>query len=144
MNLKRTMNQALQAGKLTGEAVAFIAAGSGGAAVPPPPAPGNGLHPPVTPLAPATEASQSETAFVHSPLAAERRAPVSVTFRLPPELTAALLRFAMERKLRGEKPFTQQDILAEALRDWLERNVMRGDLPLGGDRSDRGSGGGLF
>jgi hypothetical protein len=34
-----------------------------------------------------------------------------------------LLRVAMERKLRGERPFTQQDIVAEALREWLERNA---------------------
>ena len=45
-----------------------------------------------------------------------------MTFRLPTELPAALLRVAMERKLRREEPFTQQDIVAQALREWLERN----------------------
>jgi hypothetical protein len=46
-----------------------------------------------------------------------------MTFRLPAELPAALLRAAMERKLRGEPPSTQQDIVAQAVREWLERNV---------------------
>ena len=45
-----------------------------------------------------------------------------MTFRLPAELPTALLRAAMERKLRGEEPCTQQDIVAEAVRDWLERH----------------------
>ena len=69
-----------------------------------------------------SEREQENAAFVHSPLPAERHAPVSMTFRLPPELPAALLRVAMERKLRREEPFTQQDIVAQALREWLERN----------------------
>ena len=64
--------------------------------------------------------------FVSSPLPVERRAPVSVTVRLPAELPPALLRVAMERKLRGERPFTQQDIVAQAVREWLERNAEPG------------------
>jgi hypothetical protein len=32
----------------------------------------------------------------------------------------------MERKLRGEPPYTQQDIVAQAVREWLERNGSRG------------------
>ena len=127
MNLKRTMSQALQAGRLTEEAAAFVVAGGGGVVVPSAPGAfaGNTLHLPATPPATSAEAAGGESRFVHSPLAAERRAPVSVTFRLPPELCAALLRAAMERKLRGEKPFTQQDILAVALREWLERSAVR-------------------
>jgi hypothetical protein len=31
----------------------------------------------------------------------------------------------MERKLRGEKPCTQQDLVAQAVREWLERNAPR-------------------
>ena len=40
-------------------------------------------------------------------------------------INAKLLRVAMERKLRGERPFTQQDIVAQAVREWLERNASR-------------------
>jgi len=49
-----------------------------------------------------------------------------MTFRLPAELPAALLCAAMERKLRGEIPCSQQDIVAQAVREWLERNAPRG------------------
>jgi hypothetical protein len=48
-----------------------------------------------------------------------------MTFRLPAELPSARLRAAMERKLRGEPPCTQQDIVAQAVREWLERNGAR-------------------
>ena len=122
MNLKRTMSQALHVSNLSEEAAAFVAAGAaGGPSVPSPgePAiqPGAVAKPSVV-----SEREQENAAFVHSPLPAERQAPVSMTFRLPTELPAALLRVAMERKLRREEPFTQQDIVAEALREWLERN----------------------
>ena len=44
---------------------------------------------------------------------------VSVTFRLPSELSVRLLRVSLDRKLKRQKPFTQQDILAEALAVWF-------------------------
>ena len=127
MNLKRTMSQALHSSKLTEEAAAFVAAGAAGAAVSPAPAPVASVENGVRRLSavPAPAVAPGETAFVHLPLPAERRAPVSMTFRLPAELPSALLRVAMERKLRGEEPFTQQDIVAEAVREWLERNAAR-------------------
>ena len=126
MNTKRTMSQALQTNNLGAEALAFVAAGA------------------VTAPTTKSESAQTEAGsadagkltisaaptvqpnFVSSPLPAERRAPVSITVRLPPELPPALLRVAMERKLRGEQPFTQQDIVAQAVREWLERNAPRG------------------
>ena len=48
--------------------------------------------------------------------------PVSMTFRVPADLPEALLRASMARKLRRLKPWTQQDIVTEAVREWLERN----------------------
>ena len=127
MNLKRTMGQALNASKLTEAAAAFVAAGAAGAVDLPAPAPVASAENSVRRLSavPAPAAAPGESAFVHSPLPAERRAPVSMTFRLPAELPSALLRVAMERKLRGEEPFTQQDIVAQAVREWLERNAAR-------------------
>ena len=128
MNPKRTMSQALHSVNLSAEAAAFVAAGAAGNVVASTPSPE---------LAPASRASlplvatptaapeSRAMAFSHSPLPAERRAPVSMTFRLPAELPAALLRAAMERKLRGEPPCTQQDIVAQAVREWLERNGAR-------------------
>lgn len=118
MNPKRTMSQALHAVNLGEEAEAFVASG---AAKPTPPVQ---VRPTETGPSAAARSWPGET-VIHSPLPAERRAPVSVTFRLPAELPAALLRVAMERKLRREAPFTQQDIVAQALREWLERNATR-------------------
>ena len=126
MNPKRTMSQALHSVNLSAEAAAFVAAGNA-AASPPPPELAPGSRASHLPVAPPTAAPESRVlAFSHSPLPAERRAPVSMTFRLPAELPAALLRVAMERKLRGEIPCSQQDIVAQAVREWLERNAPRG------------------
>ena len=126
MNPKRTMSQALHAGNLSAEAVAFVAAGAAGtttaSAPPSEPAPAPRAHP-LTLAGPASAPAVSESVLLHSPLPVERRAPVSMTFRLPAELPSALLRTAMERKLRGESPCTQQDIVAHAVREWLERNA---------------------
>jgi hypothetical protein len=47
---------------------------------------------------------------------------VSVYFRLPVELSQALLKASLERKLNKTLPFTQQDIMAEALQIWLQKN----------------------
>jgi hypothetical protein len=129
MNPKRTMSEALHASNLGAEAAAFVAAGAAGSVVAgtPPPAPAPAARANLSPVTlPPAAPTANEAAFVHSPLPAERRAPVSMTFRLPAELPTALLRGAMERKLRGEPPYTQQDIVAQAVREWLERNGSRG------------------
>ena len=129
MNSKRTMSEALQAGSLSAEAVAFVAAGAAGNSATAAPA-ASALKDPRATILPQTlsagAVNPSGSPFIHSPLPVERRAPVSMTFRLPAELPSALLRVAMERKLRGEPPCTQQDIVAQAVREWLERNVTRG------------------
>jgi len=126
MNPKRTMSQALHTGNLSAAAAAFVAAGAAGSPVAPAPAPGpsQDLRARIPAGAmPVAAPEARELAVVPSPLPAERRAPVSMTFRLPAELPSALLRVAMERKLHGERPCTQQDIVAQAMREWLECNV---------------------
>ncbi len=47
---------------------------------------------------------------------------VSASFRLPLEITNALVRAAAERKVKRQKPFTQQEMVAEALAQWLRKN----------------------
>ena len=47
---------------------------------------------------------------------------VSMTFRIPASVPTALLRASSERKIRRERPFTQQEIVTEALGQWLNRN----------------------
>ena len=51
---------------------------------------------------------------------------VSLTLRLPASLAARLARVSAERKLRRERPFHPQDIVAEALAQWFRRHA--GDL----------------
>jgi hypothetical protein len=48
-----------------------------------------------------------------------------MTFRLPADLSHHLMRAAVERKLKRERPFSQQDIVAEALQDWLRQHPLR-------------------
>jgi hypothetical protein len=46
---------------------------------------------------------------------------VSMTFRLPADLAARLIRTATERKLNRQEPFTQQEIVTEAVSAWLSK-----------------------
>ena len=43
-----------------------------------------------------------------------------MTFRLPADLPALLIHISAERKVRREAPFSQQDIVADALRKWIQ------------------------
>ena len=44
---------------------------------------------------------------------------VTLTVRLESDIVAALVRVSAERKIRQETPYTQQDIISEALKQWL-------------------------
>lgn len=45
-----------------------------------------------------------------------------MTFRVPATIPPALLKASSERKIKQIQPFTQQDIVAEALTAWLQKN----------------------
>lgn len=47
---------------------------------------------------------------------------VFTSLRLPAEIPHALMRASFDRKLKREKPWTQQDIAAEALTLWLKKH----------------------
>lgn len=47
---------------------------------------------------------------------------INQTYRIPSDLAEAILRASMERKLKKAVPYTQQDIVAEALKQWLVNN----------------------
>jgi hypothetical protein len=47
---------------------------------------------------------------------------VFTSLRLPAEIPHALMRASFDRKLKREKPWTQQDIAAEALSFWLKKH----------------------
>jgi hypothetical protein len=50
---------------------------------------------------------------------------VPQTFRLPQRLVEDLARAAIERKIRRRKPWSQQDIVAEAIKEWLRKHVSK-------------------
>jgi hypothetical protein len=47
---------------------------------------------------------------------------VSLNGRIEPEISTALLRVSMERKIQRLDPFTQPDLVAAALASWLTAN----------------------
>ncbi len=44
----------------------------------------------------------------------------TLTVRLNPALLNAIRRAAVERRIAGERPWSQQEIVQEALREWIE------------------------
>lgn len=123
MRIKRTLDEALQSADLGAEARAFLAGGE-------PPSAAQLAEPGVnpTPKPDFTPVVDSPPMPRAAPLAG---APLAITVRLPAELPVALLRVAFERKLRRQHPFTQQEIVAEALRDWLHRHGWQGKEVMG-------------
>jgi hypothetical protein len=74
----------------------------------------SGAPKPVTPFEPSRKAKKE--------LAGELTPLVSVNVRLPADLSKLLLKASSERKLRKSHPYTQQNIIAEALQNWLHKN----------------------
>jgi hypothetical protein len=50
---------------------------------------------------------------------------VPQTFRLPQRLVEDLARAAIERKIKRRKPWSQQDIVAEAIKEWIRKHVSK-------------------
>ena len=46
----------------------------------------------------------------------------AINARIDPQITTALLRASVERRIQGVAPSTQRDIIAEALSAWLKKN----------------------
>lgn len=121
---RRTMSQALRTDELSAEARAFLAPNGRPPASPLP-------QPNARPVESPAEASSRSGASLPPSAAALNLEPsppaatvlatgvVSMTFRLPADLPAALVRASADRKVRQQKPFAQQDIVADAVRQWL-------------------------
>ena len=131
--MRRSMSAALQTVELPPEAVALIKEGSARPMATP--SFEKAVSPPPAPQAVEREIIELEEAAVtERPRAARSKLPrekpepdpapqiVSMTVRVPAELPNALLRVAVERKLQRQKPYTQQEMVACAIRDWLRRN----------------------
>lgn len=85
----------------SGEVMAFLREGDPGAKK------SEKAHPPETP-----KPSESLT---------EKR--IAVTVRLPRNLAHALIDASAERRKKREKAWSQQEIVAEALAEWLEKQA---------------------
>ena len=103
---RRTMGEALMSERLSPDELAFVTGNSG----------------PTTTIAefPSRKKSSPRKPAPNSETQTGLPAPtVSMTFRLPADLPRLLLKISAERKVRRLVPFTQQDIVAEALRKWI-------------------------
>ena len=139
---RRSMSQALRTVELPPEALTVIKAGT------PKPQSGQSVFgersalemaatktlvletDPAAPALEQTDAALVEPAKVAKRLPAKEKmselpslgGTVSASFRLPVEIPNALVRASAERKVKRQKPFTQQEIVAEAVTQWLRKN----------------------
>jgi len=129
MNLpRRTLAEAMQRPAVSPEAIALIKEGT------PKPLTQNPVfavakaeapREPLPSSAPAPAAVESRPVPKPKPqkeMPAETIALVSMNFRVPATIPAALLKASSERKMNKVRPFTQQDIVTEALSGWLHKN----------------------
>jgi hypothetical protein len=47
------------------------------------------------------------------------------SYRLPVALVSTLVRASMERKIARQKPWSQQDIVTEAISQWLQKHASK-------------------
>jgi hypothetical protein len=76
------------------------------------------------PVARSTPVEAAPPRSIREKLVAAALAPtlVSMTFRLPADIPAGLIRAAADQKLKQVAPCSQQDIVAEALAQWLRKH----------------------
>ena len=123
--LRRTMSAALQTPSLPPEAIALIKEGTPKPQTQTPmvSSVATTVQPrPVTMPRPATEAQQPAKPKAQKERAEETVSLVSMNFRVPASIPEALLKASSERKMKKIRPYTQQDIVAEALTAWLQKN----------------------
>ena len=127
---RRTMSAALQTGEFSHEALAFVngvkpeSVAEPAAATAAPPTP---LPPP--PAAGGTEQGVNPAGLDkrsmlrrEEPAGAPDAGLVSVTVRVPRFVLPGLLLASVDRKLKRQRPWTQQEIVAEALANWLRKH----------------------
>jgi hypothetical protein len=64
------------------------------------------------------ESAEEQPAVPAPPPANKAR--ITLTVRLEPDVAAALAQAAATRKMQQRLPYTQQDIVGEALKQWLQ------------------------
>lgn len=131
---RRPMSAALRTADLPPEMLAFVKAGT------PQPQIASIVKEKPVQLEPASGKTTESTPVVPPQLEAEERLRstkprtsrepepvahpglVSLSIRVPPEVPEGLVRASAERKIKRLKPWTQQEIAAEAIAQWLKRN----------------------
>jgi hypothetical protein len=123
------MSQALQTANWSEDAAAFISAATpktslARESVPPVakpvPEPAHEVAPAIAPR-PEVERPVKKPPREKQPDSPAAVGLVSMTFRLPAEIPAGLIRASADRRLRRETPSSQQEIVAEALLQWLSK-----------------------
>lgn len=126
---RRPMSAALKTVELSGEALAFVRQGTPQPQVATPRAAATEVATPAEATAPLSVSI--EPSVVDQPIskpkapraATQPEALVNLSFRVPTTLHAALKRASFEREMAREEPYTQQDIVAEALNAWLKKHA---------------------
>jgi len=130
---RRSMTTALRTGDLPPDMLAFVKEGtprlvtdlvSPGAKAPS--APIKSTPTPIPPGEPTEPMDRNSTVIKPKPDRARHPVElvhkVNLSIRVPTDLTARLLRASTDRKLSREHPATQQEIVTEAVEQWLKRN----------------------
>lgn len=122
MEQRKSLSQALETVELPQEAVAFIEAGR-------PRSNSERLRIPRGTEAMTTEAPRGvgSSAAVRDPIRSDsanraHRGLVPLSVRVQSSLADSLLKVAFERKLERKEPYSQQDIVIQALTQWLRKN----------------------
>ena len=66
--------------------------------------------------------SAPRTAAAASPILPQMTGRIPVTTRCRPEVASATKRVSLQRQLAGIEPYTVQDIMEQALEQWLDLN----------------------
>src|SRR6266481_1932328 len=87
---------------------------------------------PTTPTQETPPVPQEEQVAERKPAARRREKPpelptvlIAQTYRWPTDLVKDLTRVAVERKLSRTAPWSQQDIVAEAVREWISKQASK-------------------
>jgi hypothetical protein len=121
--IRRTMSEAMKPPTVPPEALAIIEQGSPKPQTQNPTVSVDSVKAQAAPTPrPSAEMERLAKAKTEKGREGESVAVVTMTFRVPATIPTSLLKASSERKMKKLRPFTQQDIVAEALTAWLQKN----------------------
>ncbi|HAB15657.1 MAG TPA: hypothetical protein PLX89_00845 [Verrucomicrobiota bacterium] len=116
MNERKSLSEALESANLPQEALLVIQGGVGRTT----PEPEKLVKPKSPAVAKGNKSREPAEPVANMPT--PTRGLVSLSVRVQSKLADHLLKVAFGRKLQRTAPFTQQDIVTEAVLQWLDRN----------------------